>query len=157
MSTLPPEFRFLVPLGVGILGTTAYLHLETWYLAPVLLAVFLGVYSITRTWHDRGFYLVCSGVLLAAAAGAMNLWAGLFSVWMVAGTVCSSHGLLEGTPDFRYFLAFCGVTTAIALLIEFSNHVVIPVIILTVCGIVVLLVQSVRVYQFKKHYSGGDT
>lgn len=157
MSTLPPEFRFLLPLAAGIIGITAYLRPETWYLAPALLLTFTGVYALTRSWPDRGFYLVCSGVLLAAAAGAMNLWAGLFTVWMVAVTVCSSHGLLKGSTDFRYFLLFCGITTAVALLIGFSNHVVIPLFILTVGGIVVLLVQSVRVYQFKKLCSGGES
>ena len=155
MSTFPPEFRFLAPLAAGIIAITAYVRPETWYLTPILLLIFLGVYALTRSWPDRGFYLVCSGVLLTTAAGSMNLWAGLFTVWMVAGTVCSSHGILQGPPDFRYFLIFCGITTAIALLIEFSNHVVLPLSVLTVGFLMVLLVQSVRVYQFKKHYSGG--
>lgn len=157
MNTFPPEFRFLLPLAPGIIAITVYLRPETWYLTPALLLAFLGIYILTRSWPDRGFYLVCSGVLLAAAAGAMNLWAGLFTVWMVAGTFCSSHGLLREQPDFRYFLVFCGIATAVALLIEFSNHVVLPLLILTAGGIVVLLVQSVRVYQLKKHYSGSES
>jgi len=155
MSTLPPEFRFLAPLAIVIVAITAYLRLETWYLAPVLLLVFLGVYALTRSWPDRGFYLVCSGVLLTTAVSAMNIWAGLFTVWMVAGTVCFSHGILRETPDFHAFLCFCGITTAVALLIEFSNHVILPLSFLTAGFVIVLLVQSVRVYQFKKHYSGG--
>jgi len=157
MSTLPPEFRFLAPLAAGIIGITAYVRPEAWYLTPVLLLAFLGVYALTRSWPDRGFYLVCSGVLLTIAAGAINLWAGLFTVWMLAGTICSSHGLLQTTPDFHSFLGFCGITAAVALLLEFSNHVVLPLSVLTAGFLIVLFVQSVRVYQFKKHYSGGES
>jgi hypothetical protein len=157
MSTFPPEFRFLVPLAAGIVAITAYLRPETWYLPPALFLVFLGIYALTRSWPDRGFYLVCSGVLLTIAAGAMNLWAGLFTVWMVAGTVCSSHGLLQTKSDFHTFLGFCGITTAVALLLEFSNHTVLPLSVLTAGFLIVLFVQSVRVYQFKKHYSGGES
>ena len=157
MSTLPPEFRFLIPLAAGIIAITAYLRPETWFLAPALLLAFLGIYAVSRSWPDRGFYLVCSGVLLTTAAGAMNLWAGLFTVWMAAGTVCSSHGLLQTTPDFHTFLGFCGITTAIALFIELSNHVVLPLSVLAAGLLIVLLVQSVRAYQLKKHYSGGES
>ncbi|AGB02476.1 hypothetical protein [Methanoregula formicica] len=155
MNTFLPEFRFLVPLAAGIIAITAYVRPEIWYPAPALLLAFLGIYAVSRSWPDRGFYLVCSGVLLITAAGAMNLWAGLFTVWMVAGTVCSSHGILKNTPDFHSFLCFCGITTAVALLVKFSNHVVLPLSVLTAGFLIVLLVQSVRIYQFKKQYSGG--
>jgi hypothetical protein len=95
-------------------------------------------------------------VLLSAAAGHLNLWAGLFAVWMVAGTICTSTGLLAEPADVRHFLAFCGTSALIAVLIEFSNHVVLPLIILT-CGIaLILIVQSVRTYQFRKYWSGGE-
>lgn len=157
MNIPTPEFRFLVPLVVAIVGVSAYLRPVTWYLSPALLLAFMGVYGITRTWHDRGFYLVCSGVLLTAATGSLNIWVGLVTLWMVAGTVCSSHGLLRNTHDMGYFLLFCGTTAALALLIAVSNHVVIPVVILLAGSTVLLLVQSVRRYQFKKHYSGGDS
>ncbi|MDD5141923.1 hypothetical protein [Methanoregula sp.] len=157
MSTFPPEYRFLILLALGIIGITAYLRPDTWYPAPALLLLFLGVYTLTRSWPDRGFYIVCSGALLIAGTGAINIWAGLFTAWMTAGTVCSSHGLLREKPDLPYFLGFCGVTFAVALLIEFSNHVLLPLSILTAGCVIVLLVQSVRVYQFKKHYSGGES
>lgn len=155
MISLPAELRFLFPLVLGIIGAAIFLQSDAAYPAVVLLLVFLGTYAVTRRLPDRGFYLVCSGVLLAAAAGLMNIWVGLFALLMVAGTISTGYGLLENRADLQIFLLFCGISSLITLVIGITNHVLLPLGLFVTCFVAILLVQSVRTYRFRKHYSGG--
>jgi hypothetical protein len=155
MSAFLPEYRFIIPLAAGLSSALLLLQPAAWYLDILLLFLFIGIVVITRTWPDRGFYQVCSSVPLIAVSGIMNLWAGMFTVWMVAGTTCTSLGLLASREDQKHFLLFCGSVSLITLLIGASNHVLLPLLVLTTTVAVVLAVQSVRTYQFRKRYTGA--
>jgi hypothetical protein len=155
MTSLLPEYRFFSALAAGVIITTVFLASPVWYLNLVLVLLVFGSLILTRTWRDRGFYLVCSGVPLEVASSLMNPWAGLFTICMLAGIVCSTLGLLESRQDLIRLGFFWGCSFLIALLIQISNHVLFPLIILGGITALFLAVQSVRMYQFRKHYTGA--
>jgi cell division protein FtsW (lipid II flippase) len=74
---------------------------------------------------------------------------------MLAGIVYGALGLLESQKDLIPFALFCGGSFIIALLIQVSNHV--PLALLVIGGLtaVILAIQSVRTYQFRKQYTGA--
>ena len=156
MSAFLPEYRFILPLVAVIIGAVLLLQPATAYLDFIILLIFISVFALTRTWHDRGFYLVCSSVPLMIGAGMMNIWAGMMVIWMVAGTICTSLGILASREDMMHFLGFCGCVLLVTLLIDVSNHVLLPLLVLAGGVAVVLLIQSVRAYQFRKYYSGAE-
>jgi hypothetical protein len=155
MTSLLPEYRFFSALAAGVIITTVFLASPVWYLNLILLILVFGSLILTRTWRDRGFYLVCSGIPLVVACSLMNLWAGLFTICMGAGIVCSTLGLLESRQDLIRLGFFWGCSFLTALLIQISNHVLFPLIILGGITALFLAVRSVRMYQFRKHYAGA--
>jgi hypothetical protein len=155
MNSFPRQYQWFIGLAAGVTGITVFMGVTTWFINFILLFLFLGILVITRTWHDRGFYQVCGGETLVISCSIMNLWAGLFAVCMVAGIVCEALGLLESHQDLRPFALFCGVSFILTLLIQLSNHVLLPLIILGGMTALILVIQSVRSYQFRKHLTGA--
>lgn len=155
MNYLLPEYPFFIALAAGVTGITLLSGSPVGYLNFMLLLLLFGILVITRTWHDRGFYLVCSGEPLVVACSIMNLWAGLFTVCMLAGIVGGALGLLKSRQNLRPFALFCGSSFLVALLIQVSNHVLLPLLILGSMTAIILAIQSVRTYQFRKHYTGA--
>jgi hypothetical protein len=155
MNRLLPEHQFLIVLTAGVAAFSLLSGSPSWYLNFLLIALVYGILVFTRTWPDRGFYLVCSGEPLIIACSIQNLWAGLFVICMLGGVVCGAMGLLESRQDLHEFAYFCGSCLLIALLIQISNHVQTPLIIMSIIIVVILTIQSVRIYQFRKHYSGA--
>ena len=155
MNLPPPEYPFFIALAIGVTGISLLLGSPAWYLNIALLLLVCGILVITRTWHDRGFFLVCGGEPLVVACGIMNLWVGLFSACMLAGIVYGALGLLESRKDILSFALFCGGAFFVALLIQVSNHV--PLVLLIIGGVtaIILAIQSVRTYQFRKQYTGA--
>ncbi len=155
MNNLQPEYLFFIALAAGAAVITVLWASPIWYVNVMLLLLFSGILIITRTWRDRGFYLICGGVPLVIACGIMDLFAGLFAVCMLAGIVCGALGLLKTRRDLVPFALFCGSSFLIALLIQVSNHVLLPLLILGSMTAIILAIQSVRTYQFQKHCTGA--
>jgi hypothetical protein len=155
MNDSLPEYVFFIALAVVVSASALISGSLAGYINVILLLLFSGILIITRTWKDRGFYLVCGAEPLVIACTVTNLWAGLFSLCMVAGIICRAFGLLESRPDLRPFLFFCGSSFLIALLIRVSNHVLVPLIIFGGITGVILAIRSVRTYQFRKEYTGA--
>ena len=155
MNNLPLEYQFFIALAAGVIGITIFLAFPFWYLNILLLLLVSAVLILTRTWQDRGFYLVCSGEPLVIACSIMNIWAGLFTVCMLAGIVCGAFGLLESGEDLKYFALFCGGSFLVALLIQISNHVLLPLLFFGCIIALILFIQSVRTYKFRKQYTGA--
>jgi hypothetical protein len=131
------------------------LNSPVWYLDVLLGLLFLSVLLLTATWRDRAFYLVCAGEPLVILCGIQNLWAGVFVVCTLAGILCSAQNLLESREDKQQLGIFLGMVFLIGLLIQFSNHVLLPLTILGILAFAILLVQSIRMYQFRKQYTGA--
>ncbi|MFA4859850.1 hypothetical protein [Methanoregula sp.] len=148
------DYGFLAALAVGIAGITLMSASPVWYLTIIFFCLIAGVWYGTRTWPDRAFYLVCAGEPLILACGSINLWTGLFVIWMVAGLVCNALRILVLHEEIRFFILFCGATVPVAVLARVSNHVVLPLLLLcTVTGIIIAI-QAIRNYKFRKQYSG---
>lgn len=155
MNNLPLEYQFFIALAAGVIGITVFLAYQFWYLNILLLLLVSGILILTRTWPDRGFYLACCGEPLIIACSLMNIWAGLFTVCILAGIVCSAFGLLEFQQDYKYFALFCGGSFLVALLIQVSNHVLLPLFLFGCIIAIILFIQSVRTYKFRKQYTGA--
>jgi hypothetical protein len=149
------DHGFFLLLAAGVLIFTVAASPASWYLYPLLLALTGIVLYATRTWKDRVFYILCSGQPLVIALSAVLPGAGLFAVWMLAGIVLAELGMLASGYDWLTYAAFCGVTLVIAAVIQASNHVLLPLIMLT--GIVTLFaaVRILRDYRFRKQYTGA--
>jgi hypothetical protein len=152
-----PEYVFLAVLGVGILAVTVAIASPFWYASPLLYLLLCGVLYATRTWHDRALYLLCAGQLLIIGSGAVNLWSGLFAVWMLAGIVLGILGLLGSQPELRTYLLFCLFALVIAAGIEVSNHVLLPLLVLGSAAILFVAAVTIRDYRLKKQYTGAPS
>ena len=86
----------------------------------------------------------------------MNIWAGLFVVCMLTGIIGSVLGLVESKNDLVLFLGFCMSSLFVAVIIHLSNHVLLPLVAIAGIAGIIMAVQSVRIYQFKKTYSGAS-
>ena len=150
------DYVFLGVLAAGVIGITAWSGSPVWYLNLIFLCLFGGIFSAIRSWHDRVFYLVCAGEPLIVACGATNLWAGVFVVWMVAGIVCNAMGMLEFSGGIKSFILFCGIAAIVAILIQVSNHVLLPLLILTAGTGAILAVQVIRDHQFRKQFGASQ-
>lgn len=149
------NYLFLGVLAAGVIGVTVWSGSPVWYLNFIFLCLFVGISYAIRSWHDRAFYLVCAGEPLIVACGAMNLYAGMFAVWMVAGIVCNAMGMLEFLMGIKSFVLFCGVAAIVAILVQVSNHVLLPLLILTAGTGAILAVLVVRDYQFRKQFGAS--
>ena len=49
---------------------------------------------------------------------------------------------------------YCGIITVIAACLEFSNHVLLPLVLLCAGTAGLVLVQTVREFRFRRAYSG---
>ena len=114
-----------------------------------------GILFAVPAWQGRIFYLVCSGELLVIACGALSIWAGLFVTWMLTGVVLGELMMLEGKEDFSMYLLFCCITLALAAAIQFSNHVLLPLLVLAAGTALVLFFQGIRNYQLRKEVTGA--
>lgn len=148
------EYGFPVTLIAGVIGIALLAPAPVGYINLVLLVLFGSVLYATRTWHDRAFYLVCAGEPLVIGCGAVNIWAGLFVVWMLAGIVCQAMGIPVSGSEKIFFLLFCCATFFITIIIRLSNHVLLPLILLCAGTGLIITVKAVRDYQLKKQYSG---
>ena len=149
------EYRFFVALAIGVIVTALFIPSPAGYSAIILLVIFALVLFGTRTWHDRGFYLVCGGEPVVIACSMMNIWAGLFAACMLTGLICGVLGLMGSGEDLLCFAGFCVSSLVIAGIIHFSNHVLLPLALIIGITVLILAIQSVRIYQFRKAYNGA--
>jgi hypothetical protein len=149
------DHGFFLLLAAGVLVFTVAISPASWYLYPLLLALTGIVLYATRTGKDRVFYILCAGQPLVIALSAVLVWAGLFAEWMLAGIVLAELGMLASRNDWLTYAAFCGVTLVIAAGIQASNHVLLPLIILTGSIALFAAVRILRDYRFRKQYTGA--
>ncbi|NMB79770.1 MAG: hypothetical protein GYA23_11835 [Methanomicrobiales archaeon] len=149
------ETGFFAALALGILILAALLAAPTWYLVVLLLIIFAGTWYGTRTLPDRAFYLACAGELLVIGCSTMNHWAGLYCACTLTGIIGSALGLVRTRDDLVLLFVFWLGSAFAALLIFLSNHVLLPL--AAIMGITagILAIHSVRLYQFRKYYSGA--
>jgi len=148
------DYGFLGVLATGVLALSILNASAAGYIGIALLALFAGIWFITRTWHDRAFYQLCAGLPLILACGSVSLWAGLFVIWMIAGIAGNAMGIVRETWERRLFVLFCGVTLLVAVLVQVSNHVVLPLLLLCIITAGILALQAIRDYKFRKQYRG---
>ena len=148
------EYGFLGVLAAGVLALSILIVSAVEYTSIITLCLFAGIWFGIRAWHDRAFYLVCAGLPLILACGSINLWAGLFVIWIIAGISCNAMGIFKETSEIRLFVLFCGVTVLVAVLVQVSNHVVVPLILLSIILAIILAIQAIRDFKFRKQYRG---
>ena len=148
------EYGLFLALVSAILAVTVITQSPFWYLTVILLILFSAILILTLTWRDRAFYLVCGGEPLVIVSGMMNIWAGCLIQCLLVGIICIAMNLLTSPRDQKVFLSFCGIIFLIGLLIGVSNHVYLPLLILGAAAAAVLVVRSIRHYQFRKQYNG---
>ena len=148
---------FFLLLAAGVLIFTLAAQPPSWYLYLLLLALPGIVLYATRSWKDRMFYILCAGLPLVIALAAVQIWAGLFAVWMLGAIVLAALGRLEPGDDLLAYAAFCGATLVIAAGIDASGHVLLPLLIIGGLTAVFVLVFTVRGYRFRKQYAGAPS
>jgi len=150
------DYGFFLLMVAGIIIFTVAASPSSWYLYPPLLVLLGIVLHVTRTSKNRVFYIICSGQPLVIASAAMLVWAGLYIVWMLAGIVLATLGMLGSDRDWQSYTAFCGATLVIAAGIDASNHVLLPLVVIGGLTSLFAVVQTIREYQFRKRYTGAN-
>jgi hypothetical protein len=85
----------------------------------------------------------------------MNIWAGLFVVWMTGGIAAEQLDRLSSLQDRVSLLMFGAGTFLLAGTAQAANHVA-PLLALLGAGVCLLVFAlTLRDYQFKKRYSGA--
>ena len=116
--------------------------------------MFWGVAYLTRLWPDRMLYLCSAGVLLVIALSFSSIWAGLVMAAVLTAMILQSLNLLETPSDRKNFLMYCGMITILAACLEFSNHVLLPLLLLATVTAGLVFVHTVREFRFRREYSG---
>ena len=155
MRPLPPDSLITLVMAAVIILAAAVFPAPAWYLTLVLLGLFVAVYWLTRNWHDRVFYLVCSGALLVVACGTTSIWEGLAIAWMLGGIIATATGMEVSRDDIPAVLTFGACTLAVALMIQLSNHVLLPLLVLSAASAGIAAVMAIRDYRFRKLCSGA--
>jgi hypothetical protein len=156
MKTLPPAFWFFILLAAGVFALTlSFFPTVYWFFCLLLVALAGATLFLTRLWPDRAFYLTCACQPAVIACGATNIWTGLFVVWMLAGMVAGSMGLLRSRQDYFSLLLFCGLTFILSAVIQASNHVFYPVLAFGAAFALLTGIMAIRGYQFRKDYTGA--
>jgi Ca2+/Na+ antiporter len=98
---------------------------------------------------------LCASQPLIIACGLMNIWAGLFVVWVAGALSAGQLERLSTRQDLLFLLLFFLSTFLLAGMVQLANHVT-PLLALLGAGLALLLLVLVfRDYQFRKHYSGA--
>ncbi len=155
MRSLSPDSWITIAMAAVIVLAAAVYPTPSWYLAILFLGLFVTVYRLTGNWHDRVFYLVCSGVLLVVACGTTNIWEGLIIAWMLCGIIAASTGMRLSRDDLPAILIFGACTLAVALMVQLANHVLLPLLVLSAVVAGIAAVMAIRDYQFRKECSGA--
>jgi hypothetical protein len=155
MVSVPKELWFFIPLAAIVTAPAILRPSLTGYAGIALLAVVSFLFLYSRTWRNRGFILICSSVPLIVSCAIQDIRVGAGAACLLGGIVSSVLGLLDTRGDLPSFGLFCGTVGLVALLVAFSNHVIAPLIIIAGIASLVLFIQSVRNYQFRKEYSGA--
>jgi hypothetical protein len=155
MNPLSPDLRITLFMAAVVILVTAIHPTPSWYLTLFLLGLYVAVYWLTRTWHDRAFYLVGFGALLVVACGAASIWEGLIVAWMVGGSIAVVTGMTVSRNDIPVLLAFGSCTLAVALIISLANHVLLPLFVLCALTAGIAAILAIRDYQFRKQCSGA--
>ncbi|MGA2122679.1 MAG: hypothetical protein ABSG49_11680 [Methanoregula sp.] len=155
MNSLSPDRQIILFMAAVVILVTAIHPTASWYLTLFLLALYVSVYWLTRTWHDRAFYLVCFGALLVVTCGAASIWEELIVAWMVGGSSAIAMGMTVSRNDLPALLALGSCTLAVALMIYLSNHVLLPLFVLSALTAGIAAVLAIRDYQFRKQCSGA--
>ena len=155
MTTIPPRSWFLAILFLGVTGMSVLVPSPLSYL-PFLLTLLLGgVLFLSRDRPDRFFYVACAAQPLIIACGLVNIWAGLFAVWMTGGMVAGMLDRLSSRQDLLFLLLFFGITLVLAGLVQLANHVL-PLLVVLGAGLALALVVLIlRDYQFRQHCAGA--
>jgi hypothetical protein len=158
MSSTLPSARVLIVLmaAVTIIGALL-IPGPAGYLAILIVGIFAAVYWRTRVSSDRLFYLAGTGTLLVAACGAVSIWEGLAIAWLVSGTIAAAQGIMLSRGDLPAAAGAILATLAMALLIAWSDHVLLPLALLSGITGIVVIVMAIRSYRFRKQYAGGTT
>lgn len=155
MNQVPQEYRFILALAAGITGYTIIWPSTAAYLGILFLLVLGAVQVLSRTWPDRAFFLLVAGQPVVVACGMANLGAGLYAACLTAGLVSAAMGILDSRADYLALAAFFCFSVLVAVLVFLANHVPLPLLVLCIAVAAFILIQSVRNYQFKKHYTGA--
>jgi hypothetical protein len=154
MTPLPSSRVILgIMAGVVILGSLFRPSLAG-YLAIVFFGVFFLVFWLTRNQPGRVFYLAVTGTLLTAVCAAASTGEGLVIAWLGGGLIAGVMGARLSRHDIPALLAGGIFTVALAALIEWSNHVLLPIVIMGGIAGCFLAVMAVRDYRFRKQYTG---
>jgi hypothetical protein len=150
----PDSWVTIVMAAIIILADVVY-PTPSWYLTLVLLGLFITVYWLTVSRHDRVFYLVCSGVLLVVACGTISIWEGFIIAWTLGVIIATAAGMRVSRNDIPALLTFGSCTLAVALMIQLANHVLLPLLVLSAVIAGIAAVLAIRDYQFRKECSGA--
>jgi hypothetical protein len=155
MRTIPLHAGIFAVLSLGMIGI-ALLSASPFRYLPLLLTLLMGaVLYLSRDWPDRLFYGICASQPLIIACGLLDLWAGLFAVWMSGALAAGLAGRLSSRQDLLFLLLFCVSTFLLAGLVQLANHVSLLPAALGAGLALVLLGLLLRDYQFRKQYAGA--
>lgn len=155
MKSIPWFTWFFIALVAGVIGTSVLFASPIWHLNILLVLLVGSVLYLSRDWPDRVFYGVCASQPLIIACGLMNIWVGLFVVWMAGGIAAGQLERFSSWQDLLFLLLFYSSTFILAGLVQVANHVT-PLLALLGAGLALLLLVLIfRDYQFKKLYAGA--
>lgn len=151
------HYGFFTILAAGVIFQAVASGTQQGFPAVLLLFILAVVLVTTRTWPDRALFIVCIGEPLIVACSMMNLWAGLFSSCMLTGILYGTLAFLKSLTDLAIAGSFFFVFIIITIAIQVSNHVLLPLVAISVVAGLILLIQSIRNYQFARQYTSGAT
>jgi len=155
MTRIPATFGLAVSaisIGIGIVTVLTTISPPPWFILIIIVAVFFMGRIFTISAEESSVIQLLAGIPLVLTLAATYLWAGVIAQCGIFGLVLFGE---ETTPAYNPYLLFLPLVFIIfitGLIINASNHMLLPVLIVAGGALGFTGLMGIMNYRLKKAY-----
>ncbi|MDD1702915.1 MAG: hypothetical protein LUQ31_08065 [Methanoregula sp.] len=150
MTNLPD---IIASVTVVILGVMLSLPLSPSWIVLVPVALLFIASRFVRISGDQSFLVrVFSGVPFVVVLATLSFWGGVIILCGIIGIVLLGEEKILSKDSYALIIPVLILVIILGAIIDASNHMLLPVVILTACAFVFTGLFGVMVYREKRAY-----